>query len=223
MEAKLNRIIEADKNDVNKGKKLLEELRRRVDITYRTRIISADRLRNKNKEYKKLNMYYSALVTALSILSIGKDYKFLGVLSVSNIVLMFSILLSYYMFYTSEKNLQERAYKMEETFKDLDRLKNKIDIILSYYQEIEENKCKRLYQEYERILTSIENHEQMDFYIYKLNLYNKQGIKDSDKLVYKEIKLKVKMYKITKTALIIAKYVIPTVIAGMLFWGITSS
>lgn len=230
MEAKLNRIIEADKNDFNncaedynEDKKLLEELRRRVDITYRTRIISADRLRNKNKEYKKLNMYYSALVTALSILSIGKDYKFLGVLSVSNIVLMFSILLSYYMFYTSEKNLQERAYKMEETFKDLDRLKNKIDITLNYYQEIEENKCKRLYQEYERILTSIENHEQIDFYIYRLNIYNKKGIKDSDKLVYKEIELKVKMYKITKTVLIIAKYVIPTVIAGMLFLGITSS
>lgn len=230
MEAKLKKIMEVDKNDFdncaedyNKGKKLLEELRRRVDITYRTRIISADRLRNKNKEYKKLNMYYSALVTALSILSIGKDYKFLDVLSVSNIVLMFSILLSYYMFYTSEKNLQERAYKMEETFKDLDRLKNKIDVTLSYYQEIEEDKCKKLYKDYERILTSIENHEQIDFYIYRLNVYNKKCIEDSEKLVYKELKLKVKMYKVTKTALIIAKYVIPTIIAGILFFSIISS
>lgn len=110
-------------------------------------------------------MYYSDLVTALSILSIGREYKVFNVLSVSNIVLMFSILLSYYMFYISEKNLQERACKMEETFKNLERLKNKLDITLSYYSEFEEEKCKRLFQDYERILTSIENHEEIDYYI----------------------------------------------------------
>lgn len=222
MGAEAKEIIEDDNYvEVCKdGKKSLQELRRRVDITYRTRIISAERLRNKNKEYKKLNMYYSALVTALSILSIGKDYKLLGVLSVSNIVLMFSILLSYYMFYISEKNLQERAYKMEETFKNLDRLKNKIDITLIYYSEIEENKCKRLYQDYERILTSIENHEEMDFYVYRMNIYNKQGIKDSEKLIYNEIKSKVKMHKLSEKIVIIVKYVIPTIIAAILVYSI---
>jgi hypothetical protein len=222
MEAVEKEIIEDDNcvEACKNGKKSLEELRRRVDITYRTRIISAERLRNKNKDYKKLNMYYSALVTALSILSIGRDYKLLGVLSVSNIVLMFSILLSYYMFYISEKNLQERAYKMEETFKNLDRLKNKIDITLIYYSEIEENKCKRFYQDYERILTSIENHEEMDFFIYRMNMYNKQGIKDSEKLIYNEIKGKVKMHKLNEKVKIILKYSIPTALAVILIYSI---
>jgi hypothetical protein len=205
----------------NKGKKSLEELRRRVDITYRTRIISADRLRNKNKEYKKLNMYYSALVTGLSILSIGNDYKILGVLSVSNIVLMFSILLSYYMFYISEKNLQERAYKMEETFKNLDRLKNKIDITLSYYHEFDEGKCKRLYQDYERILTSIENHEEMDYYIYRMGIYDKEGVKDNQQLVYNKIKNKVILYKLISKLLITCKYLLPTIVSVVLLYNIT--
>lgn len=204
----------------NRGYDALKELRRRVDITYRTRIISANRLRNKNKEYKKLNMYYSALVTALSILSIGRDYKVFDVLSVSNIVLMFSVLLSYYMFYISEKNLQERAYKMEETFKKLDRLKNKLDITLSYFSEFEEDKCKRLYQDYERILTSIENHEEIDYYMYRINIYNKQGIKDNEQLIYKEINRKVKIYKIKAKIVIITKYLIPTIISGVLLWSI---
>ena len=165
-------------------------------------------------------MYYSALITGLSILSIGIDCKILGILSISNIVLMFSILLSYYMFYISEKNLQERAYKMEETFKNLDRLKNKIDITLIYYTEIKEDKCKRLYQDYERILTSIENHEEMDFFIYRMNVYNKQGIKDSEQLIYNQIKNKVKMHKFYEKVLIIAKYVIPTIISGILVYSI---
>lgn len=36
------------KQESKKGHEALKELRRRVDITYRTRIISANRLRNKN-------------------------------------------------------------------------------------------------------------------------------------------------------------------------------
>ena len=166
-------------------------------------------------------MYYSALVTGLSILSIGNDYKILGVLSVSNIVLMFSILLSYYMFYISEKNLQERAYKMEETFKNLDRLKNKIDITLSYYHEFDEGKCKRLYQDYERILTSIENHEEMDYYIYRMGIYDKEGVKDNQQLVYNKIKNKVILYKLISKLLITCKYLLPTIVSVVLLYNIT--
>lgn len=219
--------MELAKNDLNSydavgdiyHKNTLKELRRRVDITYRTRIIATDRLRNKNQEYKRLNMYYSALVTGLSILSMGDDYKLFNKMSVSNIVLTLSILLTYFMFYNSEKNLQERAYKMEETFKKLDKLKNKIDITLTYELDLDEVKCKKLYQEYERVLISIENHEQIDFYMYKYNQYKNDGVKDSEKEMNKDIKRQIMLYKIKVIILTCLKYSIPTAIACVLFFS----
>ena len=52
-------------------------------------------------------------------------------LKFSTITLTCSIILTYFMFYISEQNLQERAYRMEETYKKLDILKNKILILFS--------------------------------------------------------------------------------------------
>lgn len=202
-----------NEKEYTNGKKELEELKRRVNITYRTRIISADRLRNKNKEYKKLNMYYSGLITGLSILSFGIDCKVFSKVSISNILLMFSILLSYYMFYVSEKNLQERAYRMEETYKNLDRLKNKIDITLDHDVKYDKETCKRLYQNYERILTSIENHEQIDYYIYRMSVFLKNGIEKDEQLVYNKIKNYILMHKIKAKVVILLKYIIPSVVS----------
>lgn len=201
----------------NERKKLLEELRRRVDITYRVRIIAANRLRNDDKEYKKINMYYSVLVTGLSILVIGKDSNKIGNVAISNIILMLSILLNYFISYISAKNLQERAYKMEETFKNLDKLKNKLDITLKFDPQLEEDKCKKLHQEYERILISIENHEDIDYQIYKLNDYKKHGVKYNEQPLYEDIKKKVKQYHNFRwLEKYILKYSIPTIIAVIL-------
>ena len=80
---------------VEKAKKLLEELRRRVNITYRIRIRATDRLKKLNEDSKKLNVYYSALVTAGSVLTLV--IKSWG--NASPIMLIASITLTYYMFY----------------------------------------------------------------------------------------------------------------------------
>lgn len=199
--------------ELNKSKKenvdLLEELKRRVNITYRTRIISTNRLRKRYNEYKKLNIYYSALVTAISILSIGIDIK-IAKISVSNIVLMFSIVLTYFMFYTSEQNLQERAYKMEETFKSLDKLKNKIDLTLQYNQSnITQEICKKHYKEYEAIIASIENHEEIDFDMYRLSCFKKEGAKEEQKELYLEVKDRIKKYYRCKKIKMYLYYLVP--------------
>ncbi|MBL4930940.1 SLATT domain-containing protein [Clostridium paridis] len=199
--------------ELNKSKKenadLLEELKRRVDITYRTRIISTNRLREKHNEYKKLNIYYSALITGISILSIGIDIK-ISKISISNIVLMFSIVLTYFMFYISEQNLQERAYKMEETFKSLDKLKNKINITLQYNQSnITQEICKKLYKEYEAIISSIENHEEIDFDMYRLSYFKKEGVNEKEEDLYLEIKGRVEKYQRGKKLKMYFKYLAP--------------
>lgn len=83
------------------------------------------------------------------------DSTVLGI-NISNIVLIFSIVLTYFMFYISEQNLQERAYRMKETFKAFNKLKNEISsIMIGNRGKIEESECTVLYREYE----SIENHE----------------------------------------------------------------
>lgn len=189
---------------------LLIDLRRRVNITYRCRIHATNRLRNKHKEYKQLNIYYSALITAISIVSIGINSE-IGGIPISSIVLMFSIVLTYFMFYISEQNLQERAYRMEEKFKALDKLKNKIDIILCNRVEIEEVDCNKLYKEYESIIESIENHEAIDYDFYKLDdLGKKQGEENIAR--YLEVNKRVNIYKVLSKVQLAIKYGLPTII-----------
>lgn len=170
--------------------KLLKELRRRVDITYRTRIIATDRLKAEREKHRKLNIYYSCLVTAISVVSIGSG-TFGNITTVNNIdisqmILALSISLTYYMFYVDGKNLQERAYRMEETFKRLDVLKNKLDIFIEYkfndcgHKDLE---CKKFYRQYEQIISSIENHQKIDYMKYKIENLNKK-----EELTQKEIK-----------------------------------
>lgn len=166
---------------------IIEELDRRVQITYRTRINSANRLRDKNEKNKKLNIYYSALVTAISVISIGTGSYTEEGSKISLIVLASSIMLTYYMFYISEQNIQERAYRMEETFKNLDILRNKISFLKSFRADslIEEN-CKKAYKEYEQILASIENHSQIDYDIHILRTLERKKETSSDE--YKKVK-----------------------------------
>ncbi len=138
------------------------------------------------------------------------DSKIWGI-PISNIVLMFSIVLTYFMFYTSEQNLQERAYRMEETFKALDKLKNKISIMIDNRDKIEEEESKKLYKEYESIVESIENHEQIDYDFYKLDdLRKKQGQENIAR--YIEVKKRVNIYKILSKIKLAIKYGLPTIL-----------
>lgn len=169
----------------------ITDLIRRVEMTYRIRINAATRLRDNYNHNKKINMYYSALITAISIITIGFNRSFVGI-EVSNIVLMLSIVLSYFTFYISEQNLQERAYKMEETYRRLDKLGNKLAIYFNFNDkdQCSEEWCKKMYQEYESIISNIENHLEIDFKKYLLQQYEKKKreecIYDEDYIILKK-------------------------------------
>lgn len=49
----------------------MDQLKKRVDITYRTRINETNRLRDRHNQYKKLKIYYPALIIDIFMLSIG--------------------------------------------------------------------------------------------------------------------------------------------------------
>ena len=211
----------AEKTHTKKNREILDELYRRVEITYRTRINSAKRLRNKDENYKKLNIYYSALVTAFSILTLNVDMEIIKGLKFSTITLTCSIILTYFMLYISEQNLQERAYRMEETYKKLDILKNKILILLTEEQrDVTERKCEKIYKEYETIIASIENHELIDYQKYKLAKFEKKNLKemqDEELRKYNELRKKIMIHDQMEKIKLIMMYCLPFFFAFSLF------
>ncbi len=203
-------IKEKEEIDLSKIDKRLEELNRRVNITYRARINAANRLREKQNNYRRLSMYYSALVTGLSIISMGIEKSFLGI-NISNIILTLSILLSYFMFYESGQNLQERAYKMEEKYRELGKLRNKIDLVLIDNSKKDMKICKKLYREYEDNLNSIENHEKIDYMMVKLEIFKKGEMLNDSKDI--EIMQKyINRYNFIKRIKNFSFYIVPIIL-----------
>lgn len=198
------------------AKKLLIELRRRVNITYRIRIRATDRLKRLNEESQRVNVYYSALVTGGSVLTLAIDTWD----KASSILLIASITLTYYMFYIAQNNYKERAYRMEESFKALDKLKNMIDIRLKAKDEkITYKDCKNLYKLYEQIIADIENHEPIDYVVFKMDEFNKKDkmqLTEIEKEELQRVKKQLKNYSWKIKWNYIFKYgIIPLAILGI--------
>ena len=189
----------------------IRDLIRRVEATYRIRINAAIRLRDSYDHNKKMNFYYSALITGVSIITIGFNVEFLG-FNVSNIVLMLSIVLSYFAFYVSEQNLQERAYRMEETYRALDKLGNQLAIYFNFNDQdkCSEEVCKKMYQKYENIISNIENHLAIDFKRYLLQQYGKKEGACSEES-YITLKKEIEKHDSVQKLKIAMQYIIPTV------------
>lgn len=212
------KVEEKNINEVNDEAgniKLLRSLKRKVDITYRTRINASNRLREKHQYYKRISTYFSILVTAVSVISIGIDNN-----KISSLVLASSICLTYYMMYISEQNLQERAYKMEVTFKELGALKHDIDlVIVNKGSEVDRNECQKLFDKYSNILSSIENHETIDYDNYKLK-YIERSIEDSNKVLtkveheqYRNIKKRISRYELGEKLKRRTCYILPLIVS----------
>lgn len=211
VEKEMKNIINILDNSNQKEVKRLEELKRRVEITYRTRINSASRLREENEVNKKLNIYYSALITIMSVISIGTGTYTKQGNNISLIVLASSITLTYYMFYISEQNLQERAYRMEETYKSLGILRNKIAFLLDD-ENLSRIKCEKLYREYEHIIGGIENHKPIDYDMHRVRTLDKE--KETDR--YNEVKKSVDKYIKKKKRKKFASYALPGLMSGII-------
>lgn len=200
-------------NNSSKEYKLMKDLKNKANTLYRTRIKTADRLRSKHSDYKKLNVYYSILVTALSILSIGSESKIIN-MPISSIVLMLSVILSYFMFYVSEQNLQERSYRMEQSYEKLSRLLNKLSISSGFKEKYTEEEFKKFYKEYESIIANIENHDQIDYYKYRIDDFKgKEDLNEKNKELKSEYLKKIEYYDYKEHIKKVCAYLIPTAVA----------
>lgn len=146
--------------------KLLQELKRKVNLTRVSRLNASKRLREDHTYYQKVSVYYSVLIAGLSIwfIRFGVDDKEQISYLLSNMLLVASISLTFFSMYISIINLQERAYRMENSQLELGKLLNDIERAL-IIKEQSLDELKKLQRKYENILVRVENHEDIDYWI----------------------------------------------------------
>lgn len=142
--------------------KVFEDLKRRVNITRRVRIKSADRLRKKHDFFEKTTHGYSILLLVASIFFLGveeSNYQITKVLLVGSLILTFATM------YLNIKNYKERANNFETNYQQLDTLWNKISRIEMQYTDsaVPYEKIKELHREYEKMILDKENHTDIDY------------------------------------------------------------
>ena len=139
------------------------DLKRRVKLTRKARIIASKRLRAKHELYEKITHFYSVLVLVLSIWFIGGMNNSYNDIIVTKVLLILSLSLTFFTMYINIKNYKERASAFESNYRSLDILLNRME-----RQEIENDKIdkeliKELHREYEKLLLEKENHHEIDF------------------------------------------------------------
>lgn len=138
--------------------KTFEELYRRVDLTRRARIKAADRLRSKSEFYEKLTHIYSLIILVLSIWFIDSSVQ-----SITKLLLIMSLSLTFSTMFLGIKNYKERASNFENNYQQLNVLLNKLQRLETQRDCINHGKIKELHREYEKLIIGKENHTPIDY------------------------------------------------------------
>lgn len=130
-----------------------ERLERRVYITYKARINTAERLKRTESFIQGLNIYYSLFLTALSIYTVTNSSQKLSlVLIIASVVVTVSIV------FLSTKRYAERAKDLKNNYIMLDQL----------YRDIcntdSTSDLDTLNKQYTVLLNNSENHTEFDYY-----------------------------------------------------------
>lgn len=148
--------MEGEKNITNVD--VFKELKRRVDITRRSRINAAARLRDKHEFYEKLSFFYSLLVLILSIW-----YMTGAGLIMTKVLLVASLSLTFFSMFLNIRNYKERASNVESNYQQLNVLLNKMQRLEANLDGLSEIKIKELHRDYEKLIVGQENHERIDY------------------------------------------------------------
>jgi|GEM_PF-4564151 len=166
--------------------------------TSRTRFIAARRLRSKDIRSSKAIAFLSAYLILFTLV----DYLFLSKLNGynSSFILFFNITLSLMILIFSQLESSAsygvRAVKFHECGMEINRIYKKLRLLKSKYENNEKDfafykEVSDLDDKYENILRTSENHEYMDFELFKAT-YPK--FKDHDLSTIDIVTIKVKYY-----------------------------
>ncbi|PDY92613.1 SLATT domain-containing protein [Bacillus tropicus] len=136
---------------------IFKELKRRVDLTRRSRIKAADRLRERHEFFEKVSYFYSVVVLALSVWFIT------GNNGTTKILLIASLSLTFFTMFLGVKNYKERASNFENNYQQLNMLLNKLQRLEGDLGSINQDKLKELHRDFEKLILEKENHINIDY------------------------------------------------------------
>lgn len=138
-------------------------LKNRIWKSYKSRINTAERLKKNHEFIAFLSIYYSAVLSAVSILNfINKSQK----MEIFSIVL--SVMVTILFLFFEGRNYKERYIKMKENYNNLNLLFYEIDRIINSKKMSEEN-FKQISEKYIKLLNSVENHLECDYIKYLID------------------------------------------------------
>lgn len=176
-------------------------LKNRIWKSYKSRINTAERLKDKNEFVAFLSIYYSAILSAVSILNYVNKSEKMDVFSI-----VMSVMVTILFLYFEGRNYKERYIKMKENYNDLNLLYYKVESSIKLNETSKEN-FDSLSEKYIELLNAVENHSEKDFI--KYSIHDKENNLDW-KVVIKYY-LGIGIIEIFKITMVI----IPTVVLGI--------
>ena len=138
-------------------------LKNRIWKSYKSRINCAERLKNKNEFVAFLSIYYSAILSAVSILDYANKSEKMEVFTI-----VMSVMVTILFLYFEGRNYKERYIKMKENYNDLNLLYYKVESLIKLNEMSKEN-FDLLTEKYIELLNSVENHLEKDFLKYSIH------------------------------------------------------
>lgn len=152
----------------------IEQLSNKLWITRKCRINAEKRLLSNAQFLNFSNIYYSIIITIVSILSLIIKSNAYAVISVT-----MSVALTISVTFASSLNYKERAEIMKRNYLDINELETK----LKYIDQNNTSDIEKIEQEYNRLLDNVENHLEYDYYKY-LSAHDESSFNLKMKAVY---------------------------------------
>lgn len=154
-------IVNIMQNEQVSNMTVFNELKRRVDVTRRSRIKASERLRERHEFFEKTSYFYSLVVLVLSVWFIDAEG------STTKVLLIASLSLTFFTMFLGIKSYKERASNFEHNYQQLNVLLNKLQRLEATPNLISQEKLKELHREYEKLILEKENHISIDYIMYR--------------------------------------------------------
>ena len=183
----------------NKIKDIFEKFRDRIWKTYKIRINTAERLKRNNSIVAFLSIYYSAILSAISIVNFYNGSKEMDLISI-----VLSVVVTILFLFFEGKNFKERHQNMKTNYNDLYLLYYEVEVYWANNDTYSEEQFEKFSERYVKLLNDVENHSDQDFWLY--NIQNTSGNKPYFRYY---------SYKCLFWGFIIILFIIPTICFGI--------
>ena len=154
----------------NKIKDTFEKFKNRIWKTFKIRINTAERLKRNNSIVAFLSIYYSAILSAISIVNFYNGSKEMDLVSI-----VLSVVVTILFLFFDGKNFKERHQNMKSNYNDLYLLYYEVEVYCANNDIYSEEQFEEFSKRYVKLLNDVENHTNQDYWLY--NIQNTFGNK----------------------------------------------